>query len=65
MSKPLKQVVIYAPSYVIEEDVEARVNAWLSDKANDAYEHRITFFGSSDNFCAAIEYWTKSPELLK
>jgi len=56
MSKPLKQVVIYSENYG-DEDIQAKVNAWLSNRANDVYEHKITLFGVGDYLTAVIEYW--------
>lgn len=58
MSKPLKQVVVYSENY--GDDVAEKVNAWLSNRANDVYEHEIEWFGASHYVVAVITYWQES-----
>ena len=55
MSKPLKQVVIYSENF--GDEVVERVNAWLSNRANDVYEHELTFFAADHCITAVIAYW--------
>lgn len=55
MSKPLKQVIIYSENE--GDDVEAKVNEWLSNRANNVFEHEIVYFGASHYLVAVITYW--------
>lgn len=55
MSKPLKQVIVYSENY--GDDVAEKVNAWLSNRANDIYEHTLTWFGADHYVTCVIAYW--------
>jgi len=55
MSKPLKKVIVFSENY--GHDVEKEVNAWLSNRANDVYEHTLTWFGASHYINCVITYW--------
>jgi hypothetical protein len=55
MSKPLKQVIVFSENY--GHEVEKEVNAWLSNRANDVYEHTLSWFAADHYITCVIAYW--------